>query len=490
MRGVQYIRVSDEEQAIEGYSIQAQKALLDRKFAEWGAQVVGVYIDDGYSAKHMRRPDLQRLLKDIETIRPDFIAFWKLDRWTRSDRDWHALQDILDKYNVELRSAIGENLKGTTAFERFNVGLNVLLGQFEREQISERVHFVMMERHQKGLRNGAKPPYGYDLIDGKLIVNPEQAKVVKRIFDMYINKLAGFREIAVTLNRDPNKPDDKIWNYSTVRYTLMNPVYCGKLRWNYRKSNGKRTGKEVITDGDHEPIIDEALFQKVYKEISARVKGGKTVSSAYAFSGILRCARCGYAMTGFSAQKSNGRQRYYRCTGRSQYGICNMPIVTDKKVQEAFLNALNYDSEQLKKLFDVSIDDSINERKKRLDSLKKELKQIKSRKKKWQLAFANDAITVEELKERTKEDTERESEIIKEIQAIPDESSNGLTSEEIISRLSRVRDLWERTDDEKAKKLFIREIFESITIDSDTERAHGAPGKFVEVTVTDFKLLI
>jgi len=489
VRGIQYIRVSDEEQAIEGYSITAQKSLLDRKFAEWGANLVGVYVDEGYSAKNMRRPDLQRLIKDIETIRPDFIAFWKLDRWTRDGRDWHVLQDILKKHSVELRSAIGENLKETTAFDRFNVGLNVLLGQFEREQISERVHFVMMERHQKGLRNGAKAPYGYDLENGKLVINPEQAEIVKKIFDMYTNKLAGFREIAVSLNRDPNKPDDKIWNYSAVRYVLTNPAYCGKLRWNYRKASGKPTGQAVISESDHEPIIDEVLFQRVFNEISLRSKGGKTVSSDYAFSGILRCARCGYAMTGFSAKKSNGRHRYYRCTGRAQYGTCNMPTVNDVKVQEAFLSSLAYDSEQLRKLIKISIDSAVSERQDYLESLKKELEQIKRRKKKWQLAYADDAITLEELKERTSEDNQRETELLEEIRSIPEHTETRLTKEEIVNQLSKVREVWENTDDEKAKKIFLREIFESITINCTAEYTKGGPGRFAEVVVTDFKLL-
>lgn len=259
MRGIQYIRVSDEEQAIEGYSIQAQKALLDRKFAEWGASIAGVYIDDGYSAKDLRRPDIQRLLAELGDIRPDFIAFWKLDRWTRQGRDWHALNDRLKLFGVTLRSAIGENLSETTAFERFNVGLNVLLGQFEREQISERVHFVMLERHQNGLRNGAKRPYGYDLVNGKLIINQEQAKVIRNIFNWYASGEKGFREIAVVLN---NGPRDREWNYSNVRYTLMNPVYCGKLRWNYRKASGKPTGQEVIAESDHEPIIRSGIVRK------------------------------------------------------------------------------------------------------------------------------------------------------------------------------------------------------------------------------------
>jgi len=145
----------------------------------------------------------------------------------------------------------------------------------------------MMERHQKGLRNGAKAQYGYDLVKGKLVISPEQAEIAKKIFDMYTNKLAGFREIAIHLNRDPKKPDEKVWNYSTVRYVLMNPMYCGKLRWNYRKASGKPTGQEIIVNGNHEPIIDELSYYRVFNEISSRSKGGKTTSPDFTFSVII-----------------------------------------------------------------------------------------------------------------------------------------------------------------------------------------------------------
>jgi len=105
------------------------------------------------------------------------------------------------------------------------------------------------------------------------------------------------------------------------------------------------------------------------------------------------------------------------------------------------------------------------------------------------LAYVDDAITVEELKKRTSEDSQREAELLKEIQTIPEQPTTHWTKEEIVSHLSKARKTWELADDEKAKKIFIRELFESITINCTTEHVHGAPGKFAEVIVTDFKLL-
>lgn len=489
LRGFEYIRVSDDEQVLEGYSIKAQAALLKRRFEEWGAVCIGAYADEGYSAKDLRRPDLQRLLKDIETLRPDFIVFWKLDRWTRKGKDWHKLKEVLDKHGVELRSAVGENLNEETAFNRFNVGLNVLLGEFERDQIAERVHFVMGERHANGLRNGAVAPYGYDLIEGMLKLNPEQATVIRRMFDMYGNHGIGFRGIATSLNKDPERPDSRVWTYSSVRYALMNPAYCGNLRWNFRKSSGKTTGKETVTNNTHEPIIDEVLFKRINNEIKERIRGGRGATSDYAFTGLLKCGKCGFAMVGHASKKTNGFYRYYQCSARARNGQCDMPTAKAETVEKAFLDALQFDSSQLQKLIDFTVDNKKRDRKLYIEQLNKELENISRRKKKWQIAYADDAITLQELKERTAEDKEREDVIISELSDIPAEPENRWTKEEIAEQLSQVREVFMNSKDEKAKKGFLRNFFESITIYSDAGKTHGAPGKFVHFVISDFKLL-
>jgi site-specific DNA recombinase len=465
MRGIQYIRVSDEEQAIEGFSIQAQKALLDRKFKEWEATCEGVYIDDGYSAKNINRPDLQRLIQEIPQTKPDFIAFWKLDRWTRQGKDWHQLKELTK--GVKLRSAIGENMNEETAFNRFNVGLNVLLGQFEREQISERVHFVMMERHLKGLRNGAKAPYGYEYREGKLVINDFQAEVIRKIFEMYQN-MEGFRGIAMKLNQEH---PDRLWSYSTVRYALMNPIYTGRLRWNHR-SAGKVDGKEILADADHEPIISVETFEKVNKEISSRSKGGKTVVSDHIFSGVLKCARCGSAMVGFTAKNS----KYYRCFRRAQYNDCKQPIIKSTRLEEMFLESIQYDSEQMQKYFNVTIDDG-----QRKDKLLSELETLRKRKKKWQIAYADEAISLQDYKDRTQEDAKRETEIEDELKIV----KPSIDKKEISDSLKQLTELWVYTED-REKKMFVRELFKSITVMAKSQ-GRGSPGKQAILTITDLE---
>jgi site-specific DNA recombinase len=485
MRAALYIRVSTEEQGKEGYSIESQTAVCKRWVAEKNHDLVEVYVDEGHSSKTLKRPDMQRMIRDIERKKFDVLVFWRLNRITRTVKDKVFLFDMFDQYGVSLKS-MTEEIDTTTASGRMVTNLLVSVAQGEREQTAENVHSTMMELSMDGNRQGGARPFGYDLVDGKLFINEEEAEAVRMIYHMYANHLAGFREIAVSINRN-EKFGDKLFNYSTVRYVLLNPVYIGKLRWNYRKSGGKVTGNEIVSMGPHEPIVEQEVWERVNAEIRSRKTGGKVATSEYAFAGILRCARCKRAMTGFSAAKKNGRHRYYRCTGRAQYGNCTMPILKDEYIQEAFLNALDYDPKQLRKFANVNMNKSVTDRQKHIERLKKELESIQKRKKKWQIAYASDALTLEELKDRTKEDKEQEEMIQKELQSIPDSSTPKLSKEQIMEHLILVRDLWQHSQNEKVKKAFIRDVFESITVNTDTERGQGYPGKTINVHVVDFK---
>ena len=128
MRVALYARVSTEEQAIHGLSIDAQLAALD----EWAKDktVIDHYIDLGISARKpiTKRPELQRLLRDVEQNRVDLIAFCKLDRWTRNIREYYKAQDVLDAHNVAWR-AIQEDYETETASGRLKVNLMLAIAQ-------------------------------------------------------------------------------------------------------------------------------------------------------------------------------------------------------------------------------------------------------------------------------------------------------------------------------------------------------------------------
>jgi site-specific DNA recombinase len=489
MRVALYIRVSDEEQVKEGYSIESQTAVCSRWAADKGHDVVETYVDEGVSSKTLKRPAMQRMIRDIERRKFDLLIFWRLNRLTRTVKDKEFLFDHFEKYDVSLKS-MTEEIDTTTASGRMITNLLVSVAQGEREQTAENVHSTMMELHLSGKRQGAIAPYGYDLIDGKLVINEDHAVIIRKIFKMYDSNQAGFREIAVTINRDPDKPDDRLWDYSSIRYVLMNPAYCGDIRWNNRKLSGKTTGKEVIVTDTHPAIVNREMFKRINDEIKNRKVGGKTATSEYAFGGVLKCGRCGSAMVGFSAKKSNGQHRYYRCRKRAAQNMCDMPILKDFKVEEAFLAALDYDPKQLKKFMNVNISKSANDKQKRVAQLQKRLEAVQKRKKKWRMAYAAEVITLEELKEHTQEDNAEEELIQQELNTMPESTNSRWTKDEVLEQLYQVRELWKKSGNEKVKKAFVRDVFERITVNTETERGQGAPGSVIDCMVTDFKLRI
>lgn len=448
MRAALYIRVSDEEQAKEGYSIEAQRSLLMREASKHGMAIVDEYIDEGYSAKNMKRPDLQRILEDIEKLGIQVIFFWRLDRLTRRSRDFHNLHEKLQKMSCGIKSAT-EQIDTTTAFGRFQLELSVSLAQLERETNSERVSFVMTERARKGMRNGAPAPLGYDLVDGNLVVNPDKAKLLNRIYKLYLDG-TGMKNIAHILNREGIPGGyNALWSAPAIKYILSNPVYIGKLRWS-----------NELEEVEHEKIIDENVFYRVQDVIESRKSGGKKITSDFLFSSVARCGRCGYAMQGFSNEYNGTRYKRYRCGNKVDRGLCNAHNVLESKVEEAFLDALNLDEAELQKYVTIQV----NEENSEVEELKKELEAIARRKKKWQTMYANDLATLDDVKANTEPDILREKIILKQLESAKTPKSHW-TKEELIKGLKKLKNTWDVIESVKVKKQFILESFEYIVID-------------------------
>jgi site-specific DNA recombinase len=480
MRACLYFRVSTDEQEKDGFSIEAQKAMLERKCAEWNYTIIKTYNDAGYSAKNMNRPALQQLIKDSESHLFDVVIYWRLDRLTRKSKDFHKLVEQLEHNKVGIKSAT-EQIDTTTAVGRFQLELSVSLAQLERETISERVFFVMEERNRKGLRNGSPAPIGYTLDNGKLIAHEEQAKLVRRIFALYIEG-NGMKQIAHILTREGiNGNYNSLFSGAAIKYILENPAYIGLVRWNYIDKTNKRTHKEITAESTHEAIVSNELFQQVQDEIKRRGSSGKAMTSHFLFSSVLRCARCNYPMHGFSYLKGLKRYKTYRCGGKSGYGICDLPYVNEPAVINAFLSMLEWNDEKIEE--SVIEIESEEQHVDRTESMLRELDAITRRRKNLRLAYANDAITLEELKEDLAEDIEREKYLKEQINS---PKIKTWTKEALIDYMNEFRDAWHMIDNDRAKKIFIQQAFESISIDTIPNTKIGK-GFRTQVYVPDFK---
>ena len=190
-----YVRVSTDEQRDNGYSIDSQLRMLKEYADKNNYNIVGIYNDAGYSGKNLMRPEMQRLLKDIEDGKIDILLAIKTDRLTRDGYDGYWLLHQCDKYNVRIELTL-EPFDISTANGEMMFGLNLAFGQRERKEISARTkrgleQMVIEHKHPN------KPPYGYtrDSITKHLEIEPVEALVVKDIFNMSVNGIP-YRQIA------------------------------------------------------------------------------------------------------------------------------------------------------------------------------------------------------------------------------------------------------------------------------------------------------
>lgn len=183
-----YIRVSTEEQAKHGYSIESQKSRLIEWAKEHNYQVVDIYADEGKSArtKISNRKELLRLLDDVKSDKIDRIIIWRLDRWFRNVADYYRIQDLLDKYNVDWECS-DEEFNTSTSNGRLYLNIKLSIAQNESDQTSDRIkfNFENMVRNKRPI-SGALP-IGYKIEGEKqnkrVVKDPELSQMAIDMFD-------------------------------------------------------------------------------------------------------------------------------------------------------------------------------------------------------------------------------------------------------------------------------------------------------------------
>ena len=349
-----YTRVSTEDQARDGYSIEVQQEyLLDHaKRLDW--EVYKIYTDDesGYS---LDRPALKEMLQDAKAKKFELIITYKLDRFSRKLKDLLNIVDELEGFGVAYKSAT-EPFDTTTSAGKLMFQQLGSFAEFERNRIKERVFPGMIKGVQQGNWQGARyAPYGYhyDKVKKLLEVVPEEADIVKLIYMMYLsNKTTG--QIAEYLYRKGYKTrSGGKFNSALVCKILKNQIYLGQLVWNrYHYDTKQHTGtrggykyvrndpsKVIIAQGRHQPIICREDFDLVQKKLRANRKGVLYRGNVfeYPLTGILYCAKCGYRYQGTSSlsnHKTKKRKRWYKCSCMGTYHIrCSNPSIKAEDIE-------------------------------------------------------------------------------------------------------------------------------------------------------------
>lgn len=346
-----YTRVSTSEgleQAFTSLDNQRESAesyILSQKSEGWAA-LSDRYDDGGYTGANTDRPALQKLIADIKEGKINCVVVYKVDRLSRSLLDFSQLLEFFDQNNVTFVS-VTQHFNTNTSMGRLTLNILLSFAQFEREIISERTRDKMGAAKRKGKWIGGKPPLGYDLdkINHKLVINPKEEKIVKEIFDLYLEKRS-LLSVTMALNEKGYKTKLYITlqgkkyggislKSTNVQLILKNPFYIGKVSY-----HGE------LYPGEQERIISDEIFQKAQTILAdnrreRRIAG--TTKNIGLLSSLLRCKVCNCSMYYAYSMKGKYKYHYYLCMNAQKRGYKNCPtrLVNAQAIENKLLECVS-----------------------------------------------------------------------------------------------------------------------------------------------------
>ena len=420
-----YTRVSTSMQ-VEGYSLDAQKDKL-RKYADYQEMsIVGDYSDEGKSGKSVEgRPQFKQMLADIESGKDnvDYVLVFKLSRFGRNAADVLSSLQKMQDYGVNL-ICVEDGIDSSKDAGKLMISVLSAVAEIERENILVQTMEGRKQKAREGKWNGGFAPYGYQLVNGELIIAEDEAEIIRIIYDKFVNTTMGMAAIATFLNNSGYKKklrqNNTIEGFSTsfVKGVLDNPIYCGKLAFGRRKNEkipGTRNEYHIVkqkeymlNDGIHEVIISEEMWNQAHKKCQETgVLQVKTHSleHEHILSGIIKCPVCGSGMYGNVNRKKHSDGGYYkdyfyyackhrklvdghRCTYKRQWNEDKINAAVEEIIRK-FVNNPKFE-EEIRKQIGGSIDTSELDRE--YDGLKDRLSQTTGAKNK--LANQMDHLSV------------------------------------------------------------------------------------------------
>ncbi|MBP7055713.1 MAG: recombinase family protein [Candidatus Omnitrophica bacterium] len=332
-----FTSLDNQRESSESY-IQSQKsegwiALPDR------------YDDGGYTGGNTERPALQRLITDIKEGKVNCVVVYKVDRLSRSLLDFVQILELFEKNGVTFVS-VTQHFNTNNSMGRLTLNILLSFAQFEREIISERVKDKMGAARKKGKWVGGAPILGYDIdkVNHKLVVNKTEAELVRKMFDIYLEKKSCLKT-AMTLNDEGYKTKEFIsktgnkhggfqFKHTNIQQMLKNPLYVGKVHHD-----------GALYPGLQEAIISEAIFQRAQDLLkSNRVERfrRKNVPFRGLLNHILRCKACDSIMFHTYTKKKHRGYRYYVCMNAQKRGYQNCPTrsVNAQSIEDAVIESL------------------------------------------------------------------------------------------------------------------------------------------------------
>ena len=368
MRAALYARVSTFQQTDKD-SIPAQVDALKKYAEEHNYTIQDVYVDDGVSGSLLtERDELQRLLSNVEAGNIDIILVCKLDRWFRSVKHYMSVQEILDRHGVPWKT-IWENYETESPTGRLMVTQMLAFAEYECSNTSLRINKTFdYKKKSKEVLSG-KIPFGYKIQDKHLVIDPEKADIVRRVFQTYMDT----GSISETLRRTEGLGLPK--TQRAIKLLLQNRKYIGEC---------------YGIENYHESIIDKDVFDLVQEMLKRNVR--QNHFRKYIFSGLCTCSDCGRRLVGTTdkIKPRNERYKVYRCMGhyRAFPDCINSKSLNEKKLEK-------YLVENLKELAfaDISAKDKrkATNYEKKIANTEKKISRLKE-------LYLNELITLDDYK--------------------------------------------------------------------------------------------
>lgn len=387
-----YIRVSTEEQAVNGDSLRTQRQELTAYAHKNHYHIYDIYEDDGFSATNLKRPALQRLLDDVKQGRINRILITKLDRLSRGVRNYYKILDVLDENGVYW-STIFEKYDSSTANGRLHINIMLSVAENESAQTSERIRSVFKTKLQSKEIISGSIPIGYKKENKKLVIDEEKKQIVLDIYKYYLETASIYKTSTKLTYYD--------LNYRRTLNMLTNKTYIGIKVTKY--------GDEI--ENYCEPIIDKDTFYKVQNLLKKNERKRSEKSKGYIFRGIICCSECHATLCGKYNKYGINYWNYYVCRHHTPiYGqkcSCNTNFNETKIEEKLLLNINSYVNNYLANY-------DIKNKKQNRNDFSKDINNINKQLEKLRDLYVRDLIKIEHYEVEYKALTDKLNELEKQ----------------------------------------------------------------------------
>lgn len=381
IRTALYIRVSTEEQAMHGLSLEAQDAALTDYAHKNDLTIVDRYIDDGITARKSmtKRTDLMRLLDDVKAGKIDLIIFTKLDRWFRNVGEYHKMQEVLEKHKVNWKT-IHESYSTEDATGRLHINIMLSIAQDEADRTSERVKVVFANKVKNRKYPTTRVPFGYVVKDSIVYKDEEKQHMAEDMFRKFFecHSIRGTQEYV-------QNTYGVQFESTTFRKIFKNTLYYGEYRG---------------VDNFCEPYITKEQFEEIQK-IMENKSIKKTPSGLnYVFTGLLVCGKCGRNLGSCYNTRGSGRSQKiatYRCNKFAKARTCDFDsVIMEKTIEEYLFKHGIAELDTYKEQYDFRV--SERKKQKKAGSVEKVAEKINKKLTKLKELYINDLISIEDYK--------------------------------------------------------------------------------------------